>query len=379
MAGSAIGRAPMGWASAPAFSPYPVPAAGAPLRLAFVGQKTFFEACALADESPEVHAAFFEFRGGADPERLRLELRAFRPHVVVVFRPEIIPHGFFADLPAATLGWLTEPIPRGTRGAHPDQQRRLWELRHVDASNFDRIVSFDPLIAQTAGGVLDVWRSLPLPVADRYFADVRPITVPPRGLFVGRSTEHREAFLTPVKHQFDLMHVAFGVDANELERLLGMHDIGVNIHNEPYESFENRVPIHLAAGQLVLSEPLSPLHGLEPGIDFIQLTGPAQLAHTFEVVARFPAAFDRIRIRGRQKAELFRASRVYPRLIADLLRDLAVHGGRRDTGPEAHQSPVRAGAPFLPRRGIRLRAARRRVSRALGSSSRRSLAAVRRS
>src|SRR3712207_7231502 len=48
-----------------------------------------------------------------------------------------------ADLRAATLGWLTEPIPRGTTTAHEDQARRLWELQQVDAANFDRVVSFD--------------------------------------------------------------------------------------------------------------------------------------------------------------------------------------------------------------------------------------------
>src|SRR4051812_12683508 len=291
-------------------------------RLAFVGQRTFFEACALGDERRDLRTAFFEFRKGGDADHLLTELRAFAPHVVVVFRPEIIPAGCFRDLRAARLGWLTEPIPRGTTSAHPDQKRRLWELEQVDPANFDRVVSFDPLIARTASGVLDVWRSLPLPVADRYYMDVRPIRGRPRALFVGRSTPHREYFLTPVKHRYDVLHMAFGVDAGHLERLLAEHEVGINLHNEPYPSFENRVPIHLAAGHLVISEPLSPLHGLEPGIDFLELRWPGLLANTLETLARFPGAYHRVRVRGRLKAESFRASRVYPRLVADLLRDI---------------------------------------------------------
>ncbi len=43
------------------------------------------------------------------------------------------------------------------------------------------------------------------------------------------------------------------------------HHVGINLHNEPYLPFENRVSLHLAAGHLVLSEPLDPLHG--PGRD----------------------------------------------------------------------------------------------------------------
>src|SRR5689334_2666324 len=126
-------------------------------RLAFVGQRTFFEACALSDG----RSAFFEFRKGGDVARLLAELDVFAPHALIVFRPEIVPEGAFRDLRCARLGWLTEPIPRGTTRAHPDQKRRLWELEQVDPANFDRVVSFDPLIAETASGVLDVWRSLP--------------------------------------------------------------------------------------------------------------------------------------------------------------------------------------------------------------------------
>jgi hypothetical protein len=36
-------------------------------------------------------------------------------------------------------------------------------------------------------------------------------------------------------------------------------------------------------------------------------------------------------VRGRRKAEQFRASRVYPRLLADLRLDLAIYGGRPQT------------------------------------------------
>ena len=62
---------------------------------------------------------------------------------------------------------------------------------------------------------MPVWRSVPIPVADRLFAPVRRIDGPPRMLFVGRSTPHRESFLARTKAEFDLLHVAFGVGAAE--------------------------------------------------------------------------------------------------------------------------------------------------------------------
>jgi hypothetical protein len=273
--------------------------------------------------------AFVEFRSGADGDAMRAEVDAHRPHVVVVFRPEILPPGVFADLRAAVVGFLTEPIPRTRHGAHPDLRRRGRDLRGIDRDNVDRIVAFDPLIVPAADAYFPVWRSLPLPVADRFYRPVRRIDGPPRVLFVGRSTPHRERFLARPKAELDLLHVAFGIGAGDLERLMVDHDVAINIHNEPYLSFENRVCLHLAAGHLVLSETLSPTHGLEPGIDYVEFERADELAFMLSNVSRFPNAHHRIRIRGRRKAESFRASHVWPRLAADLLIDLRAFGTDR--------------------------------------------------
>jgi hypothetical protein len=303
------------------------------LRLALVGQATFFETC-LPPASRALAPSFHEFRRNGDVARLLHELRAATPDVVCVFRPELIPAGALHGLDALTLGFLTEPLPRGSDPTHPvpheDLARRLWELEQVDRTNFDRIVAFDPFIAPAASGALDVWRSIPLPVGDRYFRDVgEPFRGRPRLLFVGRSTPHRERVLMDVKHHNDLLHLAFGVGAAELEQAMSEHDVGINVHNQDYPSFENRVCLHLAAGHLVLSEGLSPAHGLEPGLDFLEITGPGSLWHIVETLGRFPGVWHGVRVRGRRKAEQFRASRVWPRLLHDALADVAAFGSAR--------------------------------------------------
>lgn len=311
-------------------APYPTPRDGAPLRLAFVGQSTFFGACALEEQSAQIRTTFIEFRSGGDADAMLAQLQAFAPHVVVAFRPEVLPAGVFADLPAAVLGFLTEPIPRGnTRRAHADLQRRRQDLAAMDPANVDRLVAFDPLIVPTADEVMPVWRSLPLPVADRLYRPVRPPRSRPSILFVGRSTRHRERFLDRPKAELDVVHAAFGIGLDDLDALLDEHDIGVNLHNEPYPSFENRVCLHLAAGQLVVSETLSPTHGLEPDIDYLEISEPYQLLGALRTAVQFPQAYQRVRIRGRRKAEAYRASRVYRKLIADFLYDLRVFGTER--------------------------------------------------
>ena len=52
-------------------------------------------------------------------------------------------------------------------------------------------------------------------------------------------------------------------------------------------------------------------------------------ATCLRTAVRSPHAYHRVRLSGRRKAEMFRASRVYPRLIAELLDDLRVFGTDR--------------------------------------------------
>jgi hypothetical protein len=311
-------------------APYPPPRLDGRLRIAFVGQATFFRACALDRSDADVAATFVEFRAGRDPEPMRAELRAFAPHAVVVFRPEIVPAGALADLRAPVLGFLTEPIVRREGAeAHWDLEHRHRELSGMDPDNVDRIVSFDPLIVPTADRIMPVWRSLPLPVADRLFRPVRRVAPPAGLLFVGRSTWHREQYLAQAKYRFDLLHVAFGAGLEELERLLDRFSVTFNVHNEPYPSFENRVLLHLAAGHLVISEPLSPSHGLEPDIDYLEVDSPAALTAAAARAREAPDDFLPVRLAGRAKAEISRASRVWPALVRDLLLDVRAFGTHR--------------------------------------------------
>ncbi len=309
-----------------------IPGPEPPLRVAFVGQGVYFRQCALERTAAGVDPVFVDFRAAAPAEPLLRALQELDPDVVLVFRPEIIPPGLFASLRAITIGYLTEPLPRAAGAEHPDLRARMQWLEQVDARNFDRIVSFDPLIADTAESVLPVWRSLPIPVADSLFMDVRERSHPPQLLFVGRSTEHREQLLAPIKARFPIAHFGHGLFGEQLLRVLRGADVQLNLHNNPYPSFENRVCIALAAGHLVISEPLSPRHGLEPGVDHLQIAGAAELLALVEQLEREPDAFADVQRAGRQAAERFRASRVYPQLLRDALADSAAHGGRDRRG-----------------------------------------------
>src|SRR3979409_2707074 len=136
------------------------------MRLAFVAQATYFHYCALEAPAGGAEPPFFDSPEGAAPRR-----RAGR--------------------------FLPEPIPRDGSPSHPDLDRRLIDLQRVDAASFDRIVSFDPLIVPTVEELMPVWQTMPIPVADRYFAPVAPPRARRRVLFTGRSPRHSEALLRP--------------------------------------------------------------------------------------------------------------------------------------------------------------------------------------
>jgi hypothetical protein len=307
------------------------PRFGDPIRVAFVGQETYFSQCALSAPAAGLRPRFFDFRAGVgdDADALREALEAWGAHVVVVFRPEIVPPGAFHGLRAATLGFVTEPLKRVGGEAHPDLDWRESELALTDASNFDRIVAFDPHVAGTADRHAPIWRSLPLPVDDRLYAPVVASAPKPRILFVGYSTDHRERFLINAKHEYDVLHYAHGLHGAELRDVFARTDVALNLHGEPYPSFENRVLLHLAAGHLVISEPLDPTHGLEAGIDFLEIRRPDELMTLLYQLSRRPETFERVRHRGRAKAEDYRAGRVWPRVIGDLLADLRAFGSER--------------------------------------------------
>ena len=94
-------------------------------------------------------------------------------------------------------------------------------------------------------------------------------------------------------------------------------------------AFADEALIHLAAGHLLLAEPFVPPCGLEAGIDYVPVATRDDLAAALTRLALRPDAYERLRIRGRLKAEEHRASVVWPRIVRDLLEDIRVFGPGR--------------------------------------------------
>lgn len=313
--------------------PYALPEPGAPVRVAFVGQRTYFEPCALSAPAGGLIPSFIDYRGGSETGPLHDALRRCAPHVVVVFRPDALPAGAMDGVDAPVLGVLTEPLPRSDREPHPNYDYNLAELRRLDRGNVDRVACVDPNSWEAAAAVAPIWRALPLPVDDRFYRTPTPSRRPPRIVFIGHSTMHREESLVSLKHEFDLPHYAHALMGDELREVLHGADVGLNVHGEQWvRLFEHSVLLHLAAGQLLVTEVLEPLYGLEPGIDVLQVSDRYELNLRVHQLMQMPDMHDRIRIRGHHKSRQFAASKVWPRVIGDLFADVAAFGTERQAG-----------------------------------------------
>lgn len=291
---------------------------GEPPRVAFAGPASLIDDWVAPVRQLTPSAERFQVQAGDDSCRALDQARAFDGEVTVVLDPTAFPAAALAALPGITLGVISEP-PSSSAGEE-------------SCAAVDRIVCFDPALTGTAIGEVEVWRAIPPPVGDALFADARPLHRAPRAMSIGSSTAHREAMLMPAKHHHDLLQIVHGVSGDELAELLAEYDVGVHVGREWGGDFGWSAAAHLAAGQLLLSEPLRPAHGLEENIDYLRFESPEDLQRIMDALARFPETYGRIRVRGRMKAEHFRASRTFARIVHDVILDVAAFGrSRRST------------------------------------------------
>jgi hypothetical protein len=282
------------------------------LRVAFLGERAWLDLCAPPAPAAGLLPACFELWPDADNGSALELLGAFAPHVSVVIGPWLLREQELRELPGCTLGVL-HGAAAGEQAAAP-------------LAAFDRLVSFDPGLTGTEVGGAALWRAVPPPVSDLYYEPARPLHRAPLALSIGEWTPHREAMLVDAKHRFDLLEVLSGVGGEELAELLREYDVGVHVAREHGGGFGPQVGLHLAAGQLLLSEPLAPAHGLEPEIDYLQVRSEEDIGWVLERLARFPEMHAGVRVRGRLKAERYRASRLFARIAHDLLADVAAFG-----------------------------------------------------
>lgn len=243
---------------------------------------------------------------------------------VVVFDPRAVdPAALRAQTRGATLAvvqdtgfapgvedaWTKDPLPGATL-----------------VKGFHRVLATDPLLARAGSA----WRSAPLPVDDALFADVDALETgagphtAPRIVFRGEETTWRSFWLPDLVEHYELVHITPG---EPFADAFAAADTALCLRTDrDRPEFPADALLHLAAGRLLLTEPLRPPRGLEPELDHLEVREPIDALHLLHQVRRRPAAFDHVRLRARIRMDQYRASVVWPRILTDLRADVGAFG-----------------------------------------------------
>jgi len=114
------------------------------------------------------------------------------------------------------------------------------------------------------------------------------------------------------------IHKTDGVDLrmadSGVEGLLAAN-FSIVVHNPAVSGFPYEAAVSLAAGHTLIATELHPLWGLEPGIDFLEVSTPGELHYLVQSLLRGESVTKLLSFRGKRKAGVFNAERVFRDLV----------------------------------------------------------------
>lgn len=286
-----------------------------PLRLAFLGQQSRFGPAAISSGVRGLESRFVDYVGESDPLRALSEIRSFAPHVVIALRPETLGEVLVGVDSAVKVGVFTDPIAVSGYEGHPPLQRRLRDVIAMDPRSCDYYIGYNPRFVETWSAMVPIMCCMALPVCDDVYCPPTEARVPDTstGIFIGPVTERHGRFLMDMKRDYDWTVIDHGLPSD-----LDAYSIGLNLHEREVPDFEHRVSLHLARGQLVLTEPLTPEYDLQEAIHLLNFSEPIQAIDLLQQIAADPPRFRRVAIRGRLAADALRASRAWTHRLVDI-------------------------------------------------------------
>lgn len=243
----------------------------------------------------------------------------FQPDVAIFFRPQLFSNTLLSRLTGVKIGLSTEPFPKLIDTAFHYTKESICcfkALLGAASLDFAYIFHHDAASAsfmQRMGVRLS--GTVPLPVATMTWQEAAREDKWDLA-FVGRSTNHRERHFVDLKRDFRFLHVSHGIFARDALPYYHASRIGLNIHAEPELRWEPRVQQLMAAGMLVVSEPLSPNALLAPAEHFVEVRDPAETYQVCREIIADITKFETIRRAGHDRVQRELSARlVWPRLI----------------------------------------------------------------
>lgn len=280
-------------------------------------------------ESPALRALFdlhtVECRPFAPPEAYR-SLLEFRPDFVFVFRPDYFLPETLRAFQCPVVGLATEPLPRRVEGrvVASEYNARCYELLRKVRGLCDRLYHYDEacveFLQSESFPVTGVFP--PCVCTDVYRPDPQR---PPRWdvVFIGKSTERRERYLSHLALMCRYAHVAHGLaGAEELLPFLNSSKIGLNLHRDETPNLEPRLFLHLACGLFTLTEELPRNPWLREGEHYVAFRSEQEMIEQLRHYLHSPEERKRVAVAGRRWAVRHAdALGVWPRLAREVLND----------------------------------------------------------
>lgn len=232
------------------------------------------------------------------PEDVSAELTRRGIRQVIVLGPLPGESDALSRVDVDAIAWLNDP-----------------DAPNAEVERFKAVVATDAgaAAAQDAG----TWRLEQLPVADFLFTrDAIPDTKIKRVFFDGPTSEKRDRYLQPVKHEFDVLHLVSGARPEDLSDLIGRCQVSIDLVEEPALVRRDRIGPAMANGLLVLAQQPVERPGLEEGEHIWTFDNPAKLELLIADALREPEVFLETRKNARMFAERLRTSASLPRVAS---------------------------------------------------------------
>lgn len=139
---------------------------------------------------------------------------------------------------------------------------------------------------------------------------VRP-NLTSRTLSISDGGDYSQVFLASLPTA--LIPLDYG-DENWQERFFASSHV-VNVGDSVFPHLTYESALSIAAGKTLISTAIEPLWGLEPGLDFIEVVTPEELARVCETILRNPPFTRLMGKRASQKAEVFESERIVRNLL----------------------------------------------------------------
>lgn len=292
------------------------------LKIAFISQPEYFRFMYENELDCLGDVKEFVFNFSMKEEDFEA-LEKFAADINIFFRGEYFPKNVLGRLKGVKINLSSEPFPNivdGELNYTSDSLSRYMIFRVIRHKAFDYVFHYDvsslPFIRNDG---INLSGEFYFPVATGVYK--RKIFKKKWDFFfIGRSTAHREKFFVPLKHHYNFLHICHGIWGEELVDYMNQSKILLNVHAENEISWEPRVQMLMASGNMVMSEKISKNAYLSPGSDYIEIHNPYELYEKAKYYLKQDDEREKIAQNGFEKVhDLFDSKKNFTRFIEDIL------------------------------------------------------------